>query len=60
LKEATTDIDILISLGAFSVLEGFEGAVIKDPPKRAIEQVAINKSVLLNYDWTMLPVSAAV
>ena len=59
LRSVTPDIDILASNEAFKRMRGFAGAVVKLPPKRALENGATNTSVWLNTSWTRVPVSAA-
>lgn len=59
LREKTTDIDILTSSGAFLCMQAMDGAIIKLPPKRAIDRGATNTSVWLNVDWTKIPLSGA-
>lgn len=59
IRRATTDVDILVSDGAFEVMQSFDGAKLKLPPKRAIAHGATNTSVWLNTPWTRIPISAA-
>ena len=59
LRSETTDIDILASDEAFTAMQELEGAVIKQPPKRALARGATNTSVWLNTTWTKVPVSAS-
>lgn len=58
IKRATTDVDILVSDGAFEVIKTLEGAKLKQPPKRALAHGATNTSVWLGGVWTRIPVSA--
>lgn len=59
IRRATTDVDLLVSDGAYDFMQNFEGAKIKLPPKRALAQGATNTSVWLNTRWTVVPISAA-
>lgn len=60
LRRATTDVDILVSEGAFAEMKAMEGAIEKFPPKRALERGATNTSVWINTDWAKVPLSGAM
>ena len=60
LRRATTDVDILVSEGAFEEMKAIEGAIEKLPPKGALDRGATNTSIWINTDWTKIPISGAV
>lgn len=58
IKEATPDLDMLVSDDAFMRLKRRRGAEIKEPPLRARAQGADNKTIWVHNTRTPIPVSA--